>query len=164
MPSGPPPASKCFLPGPWQASHCRPPGPKGARLSARLACLVLKIANTGNSPPSTWHIRQVSAPVSVYSVPMLGGAAGGSAALSAGLSAAAAPNARPDSSAANTSFLIVIVVCPLAMVLVDLRPYFTPWTTWTSIVLPGPWQKEQASGAAAAIVACVLEKMPPLPA
>jgi hypothetical protein len=41
------PDSACAAPGPWQASHCRPPGPKGARLSARLPCFVLKIAKTG---------------------------------------------------------------------------------------------------------------------
>ena len=31
-------------PGPWHASHCSPPGPNGARLSMRCACLPLKMA------------------------------------------------------------------------------------------------------------------------
>ena len=35
----------CLAPGPWQASHCSPAN--GVRLSARLACLVLKIGKIG---------------------------------------------------------------------------------------------------------------------
>ena len=39
---GPPPAFTCAPPGPWQASHCRPPWPNGPRGSFGRACLVRK--------------------------------------------------------------------------------------------------------------------------
>ena len=37
---GSPPSSTCAAPGPWQASHCSPPCPKGPRGSFGRACLV----------------------------------------------------------------------------------------------------------------------------
>jgi len=164
----PPPPSACFLPGPWQASHWQ--AGEGVRCRRGLACLVLKMANTGNSPPSTWHIRQVSAPFSEYSVPMLGGGAGGLGRLGGRVGRRAAArvsrdgaDARPDnsSSAANTGFLIFIVVCPFAMVLVIFAITSRRGPPGRQRPLPGPWHMKQISVVNAA---GRTEKLPPLPA
>jgi hypothetical protein len=57
-----PRALACAPPGPWHASHCRPPCPKGPRGSLGRACAVRKIVRRG---ASLWQLRQVSAPLAL---------------------------------------------------------------------------------------------------
>ena len=98
------PLAECRAPGPWHDSHCRPPTPKGARLSPRWACRVLKIdavVKLAVSASSSWQFRQVSAPFSLYWVPGPTGSVGAAGVAADAAEAAAGALAAPWASASG---------------------------------------------------------------